>query len=120
MATLSSVPQTVDLRAYAGDTYTIAVHVDPAVVAGRSFAAHIRRSENSPDIEAEFTITPGLAADEWLHSLTAEQTAALYNLTTGPFKGVWDTQLAPTLGGDPTVTLVQGAFTVEGDVTRVS
>lgn len=131
MATSSSEPDVVDLRGYGGDTLTrrIEVLTDPAgFIAGRVWSAQVRESWNSTDVDAEFTVTADATGATIM--LPAEDTAALLGLSAArstpavravlgdKYSGVWDVQLAPPAGGDPTTTVCRGTVTILGDVTR--
>jgi len=133
MAKSSSVPETVDLDGYAGDTLTRRITVPPGFIAGRVWLAQVRSTEDATVIDATFEVTPPAGDDgsPAFITLTAETTAALVTgaplgtravsgriVTGGVYKGVWDVQLAPPGGGDPTQTLCRGAVTLIGDVTR--
>ena len=137
MATSSSVPETVDLAGYAGDTLTRSITVGvPGFIAGREWSAQVRSAKDSTIIDATFDIVEPAADDgaspAYL-TLTAETTAALVaggvvttridsatgrTVVQGVYTGVWDVQLAPPGGGDPTVTLCRGTVVITGDVTR--
>ena len=127
MAVSSSVPDVVDIKAYAGDTYTRqVVFTDPTFIGGRVWSAQVRAAGDASIVDATFTIVPD--ATGCTYTLTAADTQALWalsvtrppvGLTAAPgYSGVWDLQLAPVGGGDPTVTICRGAVSVLGDVTR--
>ena len=83
MAKLSAVPQTVDLEAYGGDTFTLAVTAPAALVDGRVWTAQIRDSRTSDTVDATFTITPPAVPDGPAYlTLPAEVTEGL--LTGAP------------------------------------
>jgi hypothetical protein len=132
VAVSSSTPDIVDLQGYAGDTLTrrITVLDDPAgFVAGRTWSAQVRSAWDSSEVDAEFTVYPDETGCTIM--LSAEDTAGLLGLSTrrvlvpgtltvqgAKYLGVWDVQLAPAGGGDPTTTICRGAVTISGDVTR--
>jgi hypothetical protein len=131
MAVSSSEPDVVDLKGYAGDTLTrrIEILTDPAgFIAGRVFTAQVRAAWNATDVDAEFGVTQDGTGATLV--LSAADTAALLGLSTArtspatrailgdKYTGVWDVQLAPAGGGDPTTTVCRGTVTITGDVTR--
>lgn len=135
MAKLSAVPQTVDLEAYGGDTFTLAVTAPAALVDGRVWTAQIRDTRTSDTVDATFTITPpavadgpayltlpadvteGLLAGAPLVNRVNPRTGALYAVPM--YSGQWDVQVAGAGGADPVTTLAQGTFTCTVDVTRL-
>jgi hypothetical protein len=130
MAVLSTTPDVVDLQCYAGDTLTIRVEIldDPAgFIAGREWSAQVRSAWDAATVDAQFVCTPD--ATGCTLTLPAAQTSALVGMTLlaapgtftivqGKYVGVWDVQLAPAGGGDPTTTVARGQATFTGDVTR--
>jgi hypothetical protein len=132
MVVLKMVPEKVDIQGWAGDTTrTVSVSVPTAFIAGRVWSAQVRSSADSTRIDATFvvvepTVTDGpaqvyLRAEDTAR-LVAEQTAgvARFSSVGGGYTGVWDLQLAPAGGGDPTTTLVYGEVSILSDVTRSS
>jgi hypothetical protein len=123
VATLSLVPQQVDLALYAGDGAALRITVRntesppaPLDLTG-AVTAQIRHARPDAAPLVDFTVDAAEAASGVvvLH-LTGAQTAALVNGTGEAFKGVYDVQWTPE-GSEP-VTLVQGAVTCTLDVTR--
>jgi hypothetical protein len=120
---ISLVPETQDLKLYAGDgvelLLSVSNSVDPVELTG-TIAAQIRSSRADSTILAEFgvdiTDAPnGLAT----LSLSGDQSRALHGDPETPlekFTGVWDVQWTPD-GGEPE-TLVQGSVESNLDVTR--
>jgi hypothetical protein len=120
---ISLVPETQDLKLYAGDgvelLLSVSNSVDPVELTG-TIAAQIRSSRADSEILAEFgvdiTDAPnGLAT----LSLSGDQSRALHGDPETPlekFTGVWDVQWTPD-GGEPE-TLVQGSVESNLDVTR--
>jgi hypothetical protein len=123
----------VDLEGWAGDTLTRAITVPAGFIQGRVFTAQVRSAADASIIDATFTVIPpvgdtGLPAYLTLSSATtaglvtggviSTRVVSGRTVTQGIYKGVWDVQLAPAGGGDPTTTLCQGKVTITGDVTR--
>jgi hypothetical protein len=114
-------PAVLDLDIYRGDKYRKPFQFTTALpiagnemsVAGRTYAAQIRRSKNNPDVVATFNIELTDPANGRIAiSLTHEIAAALPTSKTLR----WD--LEETANGEPT-TIVAGRVAVTGDVTRV-
>jgi len=127
MATLTISPQTVDVVGYAGDTLAIQITVPTAYIAGRKFTAQVRSVSDAALVDATFVVTPPAVQNgPVILTLSATITAQLVLASTrstrtvsaGTYKGVWDVQLSPVAGVDPTVTLCRGTVTITGDVTR--
>jgi len=119
MASLSFIPQTLDLALYAGDGAAVRIVVrsnredqDTINVSG-SHEAQIRVNRMDATAVETFNIDDSDAAEGVLIlSLTGDQTATLGD----GFKGNWDMQwIAP--GAQP-LTLIQGKITCVLDVTR--
>lgn len=111
-------PQVVNLTTYAGDTLEVELKVPTGYIAGREWSAQVRDTRTG-SVAATFTATPGGTEDDpVLLSLSGAETAALITGGATKYEGVWDVQLAPAGGGDPTVSVVQGTFVVALDVTR--
>lgn len=120
---ISLVPETQDLRLYAGDGVELLLSVSngvgPTELTG-TIAAQIRSSRADSEVLAEFGVditdaTTGLAT----LSLSGDQSRALHGDPETPlekFTGVWDVQWTPD-GGEPE-TLVQGSVESNLDVTR--
>lgn len=122
---ISSIPDTLDLRLYAGDGIEfrmICTNGDggPIDITGE-VRAQIRLERLTPDPPiVSFSVN---AVDAYqgiiILSLTGEQTASLSNdpsSVDGNFNGVWDTQWTPA-GLQPR-TLCQGKVECVIDVTR--
>jgi hypothetical protein len=120
---ISLVPESQDLKLYAGDGVELLVSVssgvDPVELTG-TIAAQIRSSRADSEVLAEFGVDiydapNGLAT----LSLSGDQSRALHGDPVTPlekFTGVWDVQWTPD-GGEPE-TLVQGSVESNLDVTR--
>lgn len=107
-------PQTVDIHHYGGDTLSIRIKIDAAVVAEREWSAQVRSRRGSAHADATFTIVPDELGAHIL--LLAEDTLRLS--ARNVYTGFWDVQLAPSGGGDPVTTLVEGTLRIYPDVTR--
>jgi hypothetical protein len=131
MAVLRTVPEPVDLEGWAGDTLLRTVTVPTAFIAGRVWSAQVRASRDATQIDATFVIVEPTTTDgpasiylraEDTARLVAGRTAGSARFTSASvgvgYSGVWDVQLAPAGGGDPTTTLAYGQVTLFGDVTR--
>jgi len=143
VASLDLTPQIFDIKAYGGDTLTIQVSFPAGFVAGRVWRAQVRPTATSAKIDAEFQIILGANADAPVtlrltsavtRALVTEGAATLLRTPTrrtGPsllavgdplatYKGVYDCQVAPSGGGDPTNTVVRGNLELTLDVTRTT
>lgn len=146
MAVLDTRPDVVDLSHYGGDTLTITITAPSYLVSGMEWTAQIRGAREAVGVDAEFDITPPTVTDgPAFLVLTAAECRRLIDaggvlvqvqqqrtVRLGPttnalaavprilqrYSGVWDCQIAPFTGGDPVRTLVQGAITIDLDVTR--
>jgi hypothetical protein len=131
MTTLDFTPDIVPLKGLAGDTLSFTVKVPTAFIAGREWSAQVRSVPGSPGVDATFNITPPTVTDGHATlTLSSADTARLATLggtqavriggsgKAVVYTGVWDCQLAPAGGGDPTTTLVRGPISIDGDVTR--
>jgi hypothetical protein len=118
---LSFIPQTLDLRLYAGDgagiRFTITDSTGAALPLTGEMKAEIRANREDVDPAlAEFTVDlTDFATGIVLISLTGDQTHALI---TGDetFVGVLDLEWTPA--GDEPATLVQGNVECFADVTH--
>lgn len=132
MALLSAIPETHDIAAYAGDTYTLEIRAEAAVTDGKDWAAEVRTSKDSPVVDATFQITvPTVSGGPAYITLLAADTARLAGgapvvqkrdvngsvRAVQQYSGVFDCQVS-LAGSDPVRTLVKGTITVELDVTR--
>ena len=116
MTNIDSRPQVVDIDHYAGDTLTLHVTIDDAVVAGRTFTAQVRNKLDSQRVDAEFEVIPDLTgASIVLLSADCQRLAK-----RGKYTGFWDVQLAEADGSDPVTTLAHGELRIHQDVTRTS
>lgn len=114
MADFDTRPTEVNIDHYGGDTLTIRVNIDAAVVAGRVWNAQVRTARTSQAIAATFSIIEdGTGADV---TLSSDDCKALSS--RGRFTGVWDVQLSAA-GADPVTTLAQGDLVIHPDVTRL-
>ena len=133
MAESSSIPGTVDIKGYAGDTLTRSVTAPAALVDGLEWTAQIKAARDSDVVDAEFTITPPAVAGgpAYLVLPAAEtarlvegaavrrvRTAAGQTAYEAVYEGVWDCQVSGVDGADPVTTLVQGKVTITLDVSR--
>lgn len=115
MPDLDSRPQVINIDHYAGDTLTLHVKIDPAVVAGRQWKAQVRSRPESQRLDAEFLIYENpTGADVVLESPDCQKLAR-----RGEYTGYWDVQLSWN-GDDPVTTLAYGKITIHPDVTRAS
>lgn len=144
MASIDGTPQVCDITWYGGDTLPVEVRFPPGYVAGRLWSAQVRSTAPAAAVDATFQVQLGATEDDpILLLLPASVTRALVTsqifqarrqelarsaramgepLTAGDplttYNGVWDCQLAPAGGGDPTTTVVRGKLTITLDVTR--
>lgn len=134
MATLSSVPQSVDLSAYGGDTFSFSITAPSALVDGMEWLAQIRSANDSTLIDAVFDIIPPTVPDgPAFLTLPSSETRRLVEgsglqvvrklgvaqpMMVQQYKGVWDCQVSGVGGIDPVVTLVVGTITIDLDVSR--
>lgn len=142
MATLSTVPEVVDIEHYGGDTLTVRLDLpDGFADAALEWRAQIKSAREQTTPDAVFAITeptgPGTPA---FLVLSSADSARLVGVGTGAlgmgqaiirrrakdgtlrvirqYSGQWDVQVSGIGGVDPVRTLVQGALTIEIDVTR--
>ena len=114
MTLLSTLPQVVDIDHYAGDTLTLHVKADTALIAGRVFTGQVRSTRSSPRVDAQFSvILTAEGADIVLLSAKG-----LELTKRGDYSGFWDVQLAMPDGSDPVTTLACGELRLHTDVTR--
>lgn len=134
MTTLDFRPKIANLQCRAGDTISFTVTAPTEFIAGRLWTAQVRSSSGSSVVDATFYIVPPSVPDGPAYlALRAMDTARLaamgstsqaQRITGGSgrgvvlYSGVWDCQIAPAGGGDPTNTLACGTVEIEGDVTR--
>ena len=138
MATLSLEPQVVDITGHAGDTLTVNIKLPPDTIGGREWSSQVRSTPDAA-VDAAWTISAPIPDPEdpllvvVAVTLTAADTARLQaggpmtvqrvgarTVTAGKYSGVYDVQLAPPGGGDPTTTVIKGSLTIGPDVTRPS
>jgi hypothetical protein len=110
--TLEQLPRTVNLLVYRGDDVGLNLTVSeldesPAILAGATFRAQIRRTPDALDVEGELTVAATDNVVE-LH-LPASVSAAL------PAQGAWDCEM---VRGGWVTTLAAGRLIVTPDVTR--
>lgn len=133
MSTLDLRPGVVDVLGYAGDTLRLDVRLENTdLLTGRTFAAQVRTSHDATSVLATFTVTP--TAVGAILVLPSDITSALgaagvlveirrqganTRTTVQRFAGVYDVQLADAATPPDTLTVVQGALTIDADVTRL-
>lgn len=115
MPNIDTRPTVVDIEHYGGDTLSLHVTIDSAVVAGRSWSAQVRRSPSVTKLDASFEIYETVEGAVVVLTGEASETLA----RRGKYEGYWDMQLAEADGSDPVTTLASGKLTVYPDVTRV-
>jgi len=124
MATLSQLPDDVDLSFVAGDTFRIRIRVvDPdtaesETLTGYDFQAEIAQlSDRSVVAEFEATPDPDYPASAVILSLPPTETAKLPDLGSGTeFKGIWDLEV--TFPNGDVRTVAKGAVLCVLDVTN--
>lgn len=117
MPSLNLEPTRVDIRGYAGDTLSLQVTFPAGLVGTRQWTAQVRAGRTDQAVLATFTVTAGTTADDPVTLiLPAATTSQLCASET--WQGVWDVQLAPGAGGDPTQTIAHGDLSLLKDVTR--
>ena len=119
MASVSFVPQSLDVTCYAGDGATLRLTLTnpagaPVELTG-TVQAQIRQSTDGAVVDSFAADLSAGPAGVVVLTLTGAQTAALRD-GASPFEGVWDAQWTPA-SGQPT-TLVRGRLVCEPDVTR--
>jgi hypothetical protein len=126
MATLTQLPDDVDLSFVAGDTFRIRVRVvDPSAgtplpLTQYEFVAEIARNPDRA-IVAQFTVAPDpdnptLAV---ILTLTPAETAALPGMGDGKqFSGIWDLEV--TFPNDDVRTVAKGTVTCVLDVSNAA
>jgi hypothetical protein len=129
--TLKYVPEVVKLEGWAGDTLTVAVKAPTVFIAGRVYSAQVRSSFTSPVVDASLVFVAPTEVDGpaavYLRSEDSRRLAEQGSARPGSFtstdgaayEGVWDCQLAPEGGGDPTITVAVGPVRIFNDVTRL-
>jgi len=115
MASLNATPASMDLGLYSGDGVTIAFtfvdkETSEAWPTTGAWAAHIRATDSSDDLLAEFTVVNDETGGVVTISLTGEQVSGLGS------NAVWDLQQTPA-AGEPR-TWYRGNIKVTKDVTR--
>jgi hypothetical protein len=139
MPVIDARPQGVELRAYAGDTFSFKITTD-VDYSEYTWTGQVRSDHPDPIVDGTFEFSdPIQVADKWevVATLPADTTQALADLipetppvtptivniggkTSTPtavqtYKGVWDIQVKLD---DVVKTLVQGTIFVDEDVTR--
>lgn len=131
MAVLDTRPEKVDLMLYGGDTFTLQIQAPAELTGGMAWSAQIRGGRDSGTVDAEFTITPPaesggpayLTLDSETTTLLVGSGVIITRRVSGEtraiqkYAGEWDCQISVD-GDDPVRTLVQGAISIELDVTR--
>lgn len=115
MTDIDSRPTTVDITHYGGDTLSLHVTIDSAVVAGRSWRAQVRSFPAAAKLDASFEIYE--TVEGAVVVLTGADSKAL--ALRGRYDGYWDMQLAEADGSDPVTTLATGKLIIYPEVTRV-
>lgn len=124
MATLTQLPDVVDLSFVAGDTFRIRVRVidpnveEPVPLTEYTFCAEIAKLPDR-SIVAQFEIAPDpdSPTDAVVLTLPPSETAALPGLGTGEeFKGIWDLEVK--FPSDDVRTVVKGSVTCVLDVSN--
>jgi hypothetical protein len=114
MSSIDTRPQLVDIDHYAGDTLTLHVKIDAALVAGREWAAQVRVRRTNLQPDASFSVETTVdGADITLSTADCQRLAR-----RGRFTGFWDVQLYVPGREDPVTTLAQGSLRIHTDVTR--
>ena len=142
--TLDTTPAVVNVIHYAGDTLVIEVRTQPGFVAGRIWTGQLRANTLATTVDAVFTVILGATEDDPVtlmlpssvtRGLVTPPTTGLLQVAPSmpglpsvravdsaqlpSYNGVWDVQLAPVGGGDPTTTVARGAILITLDVTRL-
>lgn len=126
VTTIDLVPQTLNLRLYAGDGVTINLRFvqagEPLPMDDGLIKAEIRTNRLDPDPLVTWTVDASEAADGLITiSLSGDQTRELmedFRKTQlwSAWKGVWDVQWQQT--GTQPLTIFQGDCYCDSDVTR--
>lgn len=118
MSTLDLRPGVVDLLGYAGDTIRLDVRLENvALLEGRTFTAQVRATPDAATVLATWEVTPTLTGA--LVVLPSDVTADLFATTPEGQALAYDVQLADAATPPDVLTVVRGALTLTGDVTRV-
>ena len=124
MATLSQLPDIVDLNFVAGDTFRIRVRViDPATTEpipldGYTIAAWIAKADGSANV-ADFDVAPDPDpdSDALILTLPKDETAALLSVGGGvEFAGKWDLEV--TFPNGDVRTVAKGSVHCYDDITH--
>jgi hypothetical protein len=124
-------PKVMNILCYAGDTVVFAVKIPWATAVGKAWKGQVRLVRDAAEPDAEFIITPPAADGDAAYVMMpaadtkrlAGQAPVVRAMNAGSlaemrvYSGVYDVQISDA-GSDPVNTLVQGAFTVELDVSR--
>ena len=126
MATLTQLPDVVDLSFVAGDTFKIRVRVldpnteepEPLPLEDYEFCAEIVKTpERTPAATFAIAPDPDSPTDAVVLTLSSDETAPLPGMGDGQeFKGVWDLEVKFPSGDVRTV--VKGSVTCIIDVSR--
>lgn len=137
MSVIDARPQGVELKAYAGDTFSFKIITD-VDYSTYTWTGQIRSIHSDQVVDASFDFSvPVLVEGKWetFVTLSADSSQALADLVVEPpvtpsilnvgkpstktsvntYNGVWDIQVKT---GEVVKTLVQGTITVDEDVTR--
>jgi len=107
-------PRELNISHYGGDTLTMHVKIDAALLNGREIKAQVRSKREYHRVEAEFvTYLQPYGADLVLKSEDCQRL-----MRHGMFNGFWDLQLSKNGHVDPVTTLAQGKLKIYPDVTR--
>ena len=126
MATLSQLPDIVDLKFVAGDTFRIRVRVidpattEPVPLTGYNIAAWIAKSDGSTNV-ADFDVAPDPdpESDALILTLPKDETEALFVARpsgTSEFTGKWDLEV--TFPNGDVRTVAKGSVTCYDDITH--
>lgn len=115
--TVTALPVQVDLVLYRGDDFYLDIAVTDSSNAalpmtGKTPAAQIKAADTDPAPLASFTCTVDTTTTNIIHLHLANADSALL-----PDAAVWDCQITDDSSND-ILTLVSGAITTSGDVTR--
>lgn len=123
MATLSQLPDPVDLAFVAGDTFRVRIRVvDPNTtellpLTAYEFQAWIAKLDRAKVVEFEATVDPESDDTAVILSLAPSVTATLPDFGTGTeFKGIWDLEV--TFPNNDIRTVATGAVLCVLDVTN--
>lgn len=116
---LTSVPDSIPLRLYGGDTRTITITAPGALVDGMEWLGQIRETRTSTEVAATFQITPPVVLDGPAYATLTSSVSAGLVAGRDVFKGFYDIQISGAGGIDPVTTIIQGTVQIDADVSRV-